>query len=75
MSKKESKMAEEKLEIIDFSKKLKPYENMWVALSRDKRELIHAEKTLGLLLKRIKKEDFINIEFMKVPEFGYCFAP
>jgi len=68
-------MTEEKLEIIDFSEKLKPYENMWVALSKDKRDVICAEKTLSRLLKKIKKEDFINIEFMKVPDFGYCYAP
>lgn len=68
-------MTKEKLEIIDFSKKLKPFENMWVALSRDKNDVICAEKTLDRLLKKIKKEDFANIEFMKVPDFKYCFAP
>ena len=68
-------MSEINTEVIDFSEKLKPYENMWVALSRDKKDVIHAEKSLSKLLKRIKKEDFTNIEFMKVPEFDYCYAP
>ena len=62
-------------EIIDFSEKLKNYENMWVALSRDKQEVIHAAKSLDRLLKKIKKEDYGNVEFMKVPEFNYCYAP
>jgi len=59
----------------DLSEILRPYENMWVALNQDNTVVIEAGKTLGTLLKKLKGKNFQELEFMKVPEFGVCYAP
>jgi hypothetical protein len=67
MSKKKNK--------VDLSERLRPYENMWVALSKDNMEVVGAGKTLKRLLEKLGGKDHRNFEFMKVPEFGTCYAP
>jgi len=59
----------------DLSEILRPYENMWVALTKDNTEVIEAGKTLKAVLKKLKGRDYRELEFMKVPEFGICYAP
>lgn len=59
----------------DLSEILRPYENMWVALSKDNNKVIEASKTLKELFKKLNKKDFREFEFMKVPEFDVCYAP
>ena len=60
---------------IDLSETLRPYENMWVALSKENMEVVEAAKTLERLFQKLSKRDYRNFEFMKVPEFGMCYAP
>ena len=59
----------------DLSKILRPYENMWVALSKDNKKIIEADKTLEKLFKKLDGLDHRDFEFMKVPKFGVRFAP
>ncbi len=59
----------------DLSEILRPYENMWVALTKDNSDVVEASKTLAALLKKLSGRDFKEFEFMKVPEFGICYAP
>jgi len=59
----------------DLSEILRPYEDMWVALSKDNEKVIESGKTLEQLLKKISGKDHREFEFMKVPEFGVCYAP
>jgi len=60
---------------VDLSEILRPYGNMWVALSKDNEKVIESGKTLNQLLKKLKGKDYKEFEFMKVPEFGVCYAP
>ncbi|MGB2763261.1 MAG: DUF5678 domain-containing protein [Candidatus Aminicenantaceae bacterium] len=60
---------------VDLSEILRPYGNMWVALSKDNEKVIESGKTLNQLLKKLKGKDHKEFEFMKVPEFGVCYAP
>lgn len=59
----------------DFSEILRTYENMWVALSKEKVEVIAAEKTLEKLFEKLSGKDYREFEFMKVPKFGMGYAP
>lgn len=59
----------------DLSEILRPYENMWVALSKDNEKVIDSGSTLEQLLKKLGGKDLREFEFMKVPEFGICYAP
>ena len=59
----------------DLSELLRPYENMWVALTKDNSIVFESGKTLDILLKKLKGKNYRNFEFMKVPEFGVCYAP
>jgi len=59
----------------DFSKILIPYENMWVALSKENMEVVGAGKTLKQLFKKLAGRDHRNFEFMKVPDFDLGYAP
>lgn len=62
-------MPREKIKIIDLSEILRPYENMWVALSKDNTKVIEAANTLSELFNKINGEDHRKFEFMKVPKF------
>lgn len=68
-------MTKKKVQKKDLSKLLRPYENMWVALSKDNTQVIRAAKTLKVLLDQLGREDHRKFEFMKVPEFDKCYAP
>jgi hypothetical protein len=58
-----------------LSEILRPYENMWIALSKDNNKVIEAAKTLEQLLKKLKDKDHRDFEFMKVPDFHISYAP
>lgn len=63
-----------KLSPIDLSKKLRPYENQWVALSTDHKEVLGAGKTLAEAKRKAQKRarDFI---FTKLPPYDAYFVP
>ena len=48
-------MQKQILKPIDLSKKLLPYENKWVALSKDQKEVLGAGKTLDEAERQAKK--------------------
>jgi len=68
-------MTKENKDVFDLSVKLRPYENMWVAISRESENIIGAEKTLALLLKKLAGKDNRQYEFIKVPDFRLSYAP
>jgi len=59
----------------DLSEILKPYDNMWIALSKDNSKVIEAGTTLKQLFKKLKGKDVREFEFMKVPDFSKSYAP
>lgn len=59
----------------DLSEILRPYEDMWVALSKDNKKVIESEKTLAKLFEKLSGKDHRKFEFMKVPKFGVSYAP
>jgi len=59
----------------DLSQILRPYDNMWVALSKNNSKVIEADKTLKQLFKKLKGKDIREYEFMKVPDFRMSYAP
>lgn len=59
---------------IDLSKKLLPYENKWVALSENQRQVLGAGKTLKEAEKQAKKNSKKYI-FLKVPSFNTSYVP
>lgn len=62
------------LKPIDLSKKLLPYENKWVALSEDRKEVLGAGKTLKAAEKQAGKKRKKYI-FLKVPPFNLSYVP
>lgn len=62
------------LKPIDLSKKLLPYENKWVALSEDKKEILGSGKTLKEAEKQAEKKSKRYI-FLKVPPFNISYVP
>jgi hypothetical protein len=62
------------LKPIDLSQKLKPYENKWVALSLDHKEVLGAGDTLAEAEKEAQKKhkDYI---FLKLPPFDVQYVP
>jgi hypothetical protein len=54
---------------------LRPFEDMWVALSRKNGNVLESDKSLDRLLAKIGKKDLRLIEFFKVPKFDTCYAP
>lgn len=59
---------------IDLSKKLLPYENKWVALSEDQKEILGSGKTLKEAEKQAEKKSKRYI-FLKVPPFNLSYVP
>ena len=59
---------------IDLSKILKPYENKWVALSLDHKEVLGAGDSLKSAREKAEKkaEKFV---FIKLPPFNVNFVP
>lgn len=62
------------LKPIDLSKKLLPYENKWVALSEDKKQVLGSGKTLKEAEKQAEKKSKRYI-FLKVPPFDLSYVP
>lgn len=62
------------LKPIDLSKKLLPYENKWVALSEDRKEVLGSGKTLKEAEKQAEKKSKRHI-FLKVPPFNVSYVP
>lgn len=62
------------LKPIDLSKILLPFENKWVALSEDQREVLGSGKTLNQAEKEAKKTKKKYL-FLKVPPFNISYVP
>lgn len=67
-------MQKQTLKPIDLSKKLLPYENKWVVLSEDQKEVLGAGKTLEEAEKQAKRKNKKYI-FLKVPLFNISYVP
>lgn len=63
------------LKPVDLSKKLKPYENKWVALSFDYRKVFSSGKTLEETIKKLKKKSKEEVIFLKVLPFDMAYVP
>ena len=59
---------------VDLSKKLLPFENKWVALSEDNRQILGSGKTLKEAQKQAEKTSKKYI-FLKVPPFNLSYVP
>lgn len=67
-------MRKQSLRPIDLSKILLPYENKWVALSEDSKQVLGAGKTLEQARKQAEKTKK-RFLFLKVPPFDVSYAP
>ncbi len=67
-------MQNKNLQPIDLSKKLLPYENKWVALSKDQKEVLGSGKTLKEAEKEAEKTNKKYL-FLKVPQFNVSYGP
>ena len=67
-------MQKQALKPIDLSKKLLPYENQWVALSEDQKEVLGSGKSLKEAEKQAEKKSKRHI-FLKVPPFNLSYVP
>lgn len=67
-------MQTKRLKPIDLSKLLLPYENKWVALSQDQKEVLGSGRTLKEAEKQAEKKDNGYI-FLKVPPFDVSYVP
>lgn len=62
------------LKPIDLSKLLLPYENKWVALSEDHKNILGAGKSLKEAERKAEKKSKRYI-FLKVPSFDVSYVP
>ena len=67
-------MKKNTLRPIDLSKKLKPYENKWVALSLDHKEVLGVGKTLKEAKEKAEKKSKKYV-FLKLPSFSVSYVP
>lgn len=67
-------MQKQGLKSIDLSKKLLPYENKWVALSEDNKEILGAGDTLKEAQEKAEKTSKKYL-FLKVPPFNISYVP
>ena len=67
-------MKNQTLKSIDLSKKLKPYENKWVALSLDHKKILGSGDTLEGAEKEARKKSKKYI-FLKLPPFDVQYVP
>jgi len=67
-------MQDKALKPIDLTKKLLPYENKWVALSEDKKEILGSGNTLKEAKKSAEKGGKKYL-FLKVLPFDTAFVP
>lgn len=58
----------------DLSKKLLPFENKWVALSADQKEILGSGKSLKEAERKAAKRSKKYI-FLKVPAFNVSYVP
>lgn len=62
------------LKTIDLSKLLLPYENKWIALSLNYKQVLGAGKTLAEAKKRADQKNK-KYRFLKVPPFNVSYVP
>lgn len=62
------------LKPIDLTKLLLPFENKWVALSEDQKEVLGAGETLKEAQKKAEKTKKRHL-FLKVPPFDISYVP
>ena len=67
-------MANTTLKPIDLSKKLRPYENKWVALSLDHKKVLGAGGTLKAAKEKAEKKSKKYI-LLKLPPFNVSYVP
>lgn len=67
-------MQKQRLKPIDLSKLLLPYENKWVALSEDHKEILGAGNSLKEAERKAEKKSKRYI-FLKVPPFNVSYVP
>lgn len=67
-------MQNKSLKPIDLTKTLLPFENKWVALSDDQKEVLGSGKTLKQAEKQAEKKNKKYI-FLKVPPFNLSYMP
>ncbi len=46
--------SEEKEPVVDLSKILRPYKGKWVAVSEDRKHVVHSAETLGELMNQLR---------------------
>lgn len=68
-------MRNQALKSINLSKRLRPYEDKWVALSMDYRQVFSSGKTLKEAIKNLKKKSKDEVIFMKVLPFDMAYVP
>jgi Family of unknown function (DUF5678) len=54
---------------------VRPYENQWVALTPDYRQVIASGETLDEVESRVEGKDLTHLVFFKVPRFDAVFIP
>lgn len=67
-------MQKQSLKPIDLSKKLLPYENKWVALSKDQKEILGFGNSLKEAERQAKKSKREYV-FLKIPPFNLSYVP
>ena len=67
-------MSNTTLKPIDLSKKLRPYENKWVALSLDHKKVLGVGNTLKDVKKKAEEKSKKYI-LLKLPPFNVSYVP
>jgi len=57
---------------IDLTEKLKPYENKWVAITKDYKKIIATGKTLEETIKKAKKIKAVIYTYVDSFKMGYA---
>jgi hypothetical protein len=65
---------EASLKSIDLSKKLKPYEGKWVALSLDYKKILGSGESLKKAKEEAEKKS-VKYMFIKLPPFNVRYVP
>lgn len=60
---------------IDLSGILRPYENKWVALSNDYKEILASGTSLKEVTQKCKKKNCVKPIYFKVLPFDTAYAP
>lgn len=67
-------MENQTLKAVDLSKKLRPYDNKWVALSLDHKNVLGVGDTLEEAKRKAEKRAKKYI-FLKLPPFDVAYVP